>query len=134
MVAAAFITELKNIFNDSSITDATTENLTDAVIDELNLNGLSITNMAGSAGSKTITLTSPQEAAIRRIFRVIYASWHKNAANSDASTGATSLTATDLISDPNVQAMITQTATLLKQRTQNPPIYVANDPLPDQTY
>lgn len=127
MVAAAFITQLKTIFNDSSIADATMEDLTDAVIDELNLNGLSISNMAGSAGSKTITLTSAQKGAVRRIFRVIYSSWYKNADNIQAGgVGNISLAFADLISQPETQKMITQTAALLKQQTLDPPIYIAN--------
>jgi hypothetical protein len=128
MVADTFITQLKTIFNDTSIPDASVEDLTDAVVDELNLHGLALANMAGSAGSKTITLTSAEKAAIRRIFRCIYASWYKNAAaTASTSIGNVSLASSDLISQPEVQKMITQTATLLKQRTQSPPLLIINE-------
>jgi hypothetical protein len=131
LVAADFITQLKTIINDSSVPDITMEELTDAVIDELNLQGLTLSNMAGSAGSKTITLTSNEKGAVRRIFRVIYASWYKNAAaNNTASIGSVSISTGDLISQPQVIEMIERTAALLKKQKLNPPIYVANDPLP----
>jgi hypothetical protein len=128
MTASAFVTQLKTIFNDQTVADATVEDLVDAVIDELNLQGCSLSNMSGSAGSKTITLTSAQKGAVRRIFRVIYSSWHKHADNqTQATTGAISAGFTDLMSNPTVQAMIKDTAAALKNTS--PPIYVANDPI-----
>lgn len=129
MVADAFITDLKTIFDDAAIADATVESLVDAVIDELNLYGLSLDNMAGVAGSKTITLASSEKAAVRRIFRVMYASWHKNAAaNASVNVGAIGVTLPDLISRPEVQAMINQTASLLLKASVDPPIYIRNSP------
>jgi len=129
LVADVFITDLKTVFDDSDIADATVESLVDAVIDELNLHGLTLDNMAGTAGSKTITLTSSEKAAVRRIFRVMYASWHKNAAaNASVNVGAIGLAVPDLISRPEVQAMINQTASLLLKASVDPPIYIRNSP------
>lgn len=133
MTADAFITQLKNIFNDSSIADATMENLVDAVVDELNLQGCTLSNMAGTAGSKTITLTSAEKGAVRRIFRVIYASWHKNADNTNVGVSSLTMNYTDLMSNPTVMQMIEDTATALKftgSTTTDPPIYIGNSPLP----
>jgi len=85
--------------------------------------------MAGAAGSKTITLASSEKAAVRRIFRVMYASWHKNAAaNASVNVGAIGLALPDLISRPEVQAMINQTASLLLKASVDPPIYIRNSP------
>lgn len=117
MVAAQFITDLKTIFNDAAIEETTLETLTDAVIDELNSHGCNISNMAGTAGSKTITLTSAQRGGIRKIFRCIYASWNKNAANTPSSTaGGVSNSSSDLMSNPEVLAMIKDTARQLLGR------------------
>jgi len=112
MVAAQFITDLRTIFNtESTITDITLETLTDAVIDELNSNGCKISNMSGAAGSKTITLTSAQQGAIRKVFRCIYASWHQNPTNIPSSTmGGISSSTADLMSNPAILAMIKDTA------------------------
>jgi hypothetical protein len=127
MTVAAFITELKSIFNDSAIVDTLMESLVDAVVDELNLQGYIMANMAGTAGSKTITLNASEEAAIRRIFRCIYASWNKNPqAILSVNTGAMSYSVADIMSNPTVLSMIERTASLLKQHSYGAPIYIAN--------
>jgi hypothetical protein len=138
LVADAFITELKTIFNKTDLEDATVETLVNAVIDEITLNGYSIAIMTGTAGSKTFptTLTSPERAAIRRIFRTIYASWYRNAANGTPSVGNVNTQYSDLLSNPTVLGMIKETAKNLKLTlsTPKPPIYFSNEPIPNQQY
>jgi len=117
MTACQFVTDLKTIFDDSLILDATVETLVDAVVDELNLNGCNISNMDGTAGSKTITLTSAQKGAIRSIFRCMYASWHKNASNQNAGISPLTLSNIDLMSNPVILNMIRQVASQLIGRS-----------------
>ena len=63
--------------NDISATN--TEILMDVAIDSLNLEGdLSLDNMSGAAGSKTVTLTQRQRAAVLFTTRAIYYGWYKN--------------------------------------------------------
>lgn len=53
-----------------------TENLLDWAIDTINLYGnVSITNMAGVAGSKTVTLTSKQRGAVFLMAKFLYPSY-----------------------------------------------------------
>ena len=124
MTTPQFITDLKTIFNDASIPDATLTLLTDSVIDELNLNGCNITLTASSSDS----LSSSQKGGVRKIFRCMYASWYKNAANKPSSgVGGIALTNMDLMSDPVVLNMVKDVASNL--RNVEPPIYVGNSPV-----
>ena len=133
MTEDTFITDLRTIFGGLSTTDLPTANaevLIDAVIDELNLRGCSLDNMAGSAGSKTITLTGAQRAGVRKIFRCIYASWNKNLIPvTTTGLGAISVSSSDLMSNPTVLAMIKEVAAQLQTST-TVPLYIGTDTLP----
>lgn len=74
MVSVAY-SDLHNVLNltVSDITAVKTEALLDQAIDLLNLYAnQSISNMAGSGGSKTVTLTSKQRGAVFEVAKAIY--------------------------------------------------------------
>jgi hypothetical protein len=133
MTAAQFITDLKTIFHETTLTDAETETLVDAVIREINLSGYTLAIMTGSAGFKTFSpaLTLAEEGAIQRIFRCIYASWYQNAGNTPSgSVGAITYSNLDLMSNSTIIQMIKDTARTLRQTTDGrPPFLAINEPL-----
>lgn len=67
-------TSLHNFLNLSTgdITAAKTEDLIDTAIDLLNANGAELDNMSGSAGSKTVTLTSAARGAVLNLAAMLY--------------------------------------------------------------
>ena len=89
-MASVSYSDLHNDLNltTSDITAVLTENLLDRAIDYLNLAGkgrLSVSNMAGVAGSKTVTLTSPQRAAVLLIAGELYRRRYLNPSGAIAS-------------------------------------------------
>jgi len=67
--------DLQNLLgalSDATLPPARAENLIDQAIDMLNMHGLSISNMSGSEGSKTVTLTSGQRGAVLELGAMIY--------------------------------------------------------------
>ena len=74
MVSVAY-SDLHNVLNLSvgDISAAKTEALLDQAIDLLNLYAnQTISNMAGAAGSKTVTLTSKQRGAVIEVAKAVY--------------------------------------------------------------
>lgn len=98
------------------------ENFIDAAIDQLNLSGApTITNMAGAVGSKTVTLTSKQRAAIRYVARVVYGSYNKNPKPTTSTViGQLSLSQSDLFSNATVLAAIERAAAQLRDDGELP--------------
>jgi len=74
MVSVAY-SDLHNVLNLSvgDISAIKTEALLDQAIDLLNLYAnQTLSNMAGTAGSKTVTLTSKQRAAVFEVAKAVY--------------------------------------------------------------
>lgn len=87
----------------STFLAATKEGLVDAAIDLLNLyKAPAITSMDGTAGAKTVTLTSRQRAAVLYVTRAIYASFYLNAGATNVSLSGLSLSQVDLLSNATV--------------------------------
>jgi hypothetical protein len=115
MVADAKITEFKTVIHDTTnITDAETENLFDLAANTFNIFGCDVPIMAGTAGSKTVTYTSAQKGAVFQGARIMYASFYKNASNTNTSASSMSLTSTDLMSNSTVWNMLKDIAVALK--------------------
>ena len=96
--------DFKNVMNiNDSLTNL--EYVLDLAIDVLNLYGAeAIDNMAGSGGSKTVTLTSRQRGGVFLLARVIYHEFYKHKKN--VSVGGVTLTVTDLLSNPTVMSTV----------------------------
>lgn len=114
MVADAKITEFKTNIKDTDITDAETENLFDLAANTFNIFGCDVPIMTGTAGSKTVTYTSAQKGAVFQGARIMYASFYKNASNTNISASNMSLTSTDLMSNSTVWNMLKDIAVALK--------------------
>ena len=78
-------TSLTNLVNDTSITATTAEALIDQGINELNANGLTLNNLSGTAGSKTLTVDSKYAGAILAVAVEVYMQYYKNAGASSSS-------------------------------------------------
>lgn len=100
MVAVTYqsLHDIMNLSTDD-ITAAETEALIDLAIDMLNLLAdASITNMAGVAGAKTLTLTSIQNGAVMLVARDFYYSFYKDIETS--AVGGVSVSPTDVLANP----------------------------------
>lgn len=115
MAADEKVTEFKAVINQTTIDDTVIESLFDLAANSLNIFGCNVPNMAGAAGSKTVTYTSPQKGAIYQISRVVYASFYKNASNQPTTNfGGIGLSNLDLMSNSTVWNMIKDIALELK--------------------
>jgi hypothetical protein len=122
MVADAKITEFKSVINDSSITDANTENLFDAAANTYNIFGCGVPIMTGASGAKVVTYTSAQKGAVFQGARILYVSFYKNAANiPSVGFGILSLSAADLMSNSGIWNMLKDIATELKAQSATYP-------------
>ena len=81
------------------------EYILDLAIDTLNIYGnLSLDNMSGSAGSKTVDLTGRERAAVFHTARAIYQSFFKEPAT--VSLAGLTVSISDLMSNPTVEASV----------------------------
>jgi hypothetical protein len=95
------------------ITIVQTENLIDHVIDTMNLFGdLSIANMSGAAGSKTVTLTQRERACMLLIARVFYYSFYQSIEG--AQVGEVAIGAADLMSNPQTMRTVRSAIRVLR--------------------
>jgi len=122
LVADTKITEFKNLINDLAYSDENTERLFDAAANTYNIFGCEVPEMTGTAGSKTVTYTSPQKGAVFQGARIIYASFVKNAANNQtASIGGVSVSVADLMSNSTIWGMLKDIAMELKKAKSERP-------------
>jgi len=92
---------------------ASMEYVIDLAIDTLNLYGATaISNMAGDAGSKTVTLTSKQRGGVFHLARVIYHEFFKK--KHSGGLGSMSLSVIDLLANPTVAVAVEKIAKRLK--------------------
>lgn len=104
----------KAVINDSNISDTNAEYLIDLAISEINLHsGEDLPAMGGTAGSKTVSLTSQQYAAVMEAARAIYYSFFKGIESS--TVGGITVSTPDLQSNPRVQAAIEKAARRLAE-------------------
>ena len=123
---------LKAEFNDISISATNAEVVLMGSIRLLNTFGAGLTQMTGTAGSRTGTYTYAQIGAIMALAQQIYAKHYKNASGTTSSSiGQVSVSAAV---DSALLKYAEVLARALKTTSNTPPIYVANDPIPNQTY
>ena len=99
-----------------NLSDTTTviEPIIDLAIDCLNIFGCDISNMAGVAGAKTLTLTSSQKGGVFVVARTIYKSFYKNEDGSSGSLGQLSASTSDLMANPTIWQQIKDIANEIK--------------------
>jgi hypothetical protein len=100
-VPAIDAAESKKIMNLPQIANDVMENLIDLSVDVLNLfSGGSIPNMGGTAGSKTLSLSSAQRGAVFLVVRAVYYGFQKDLTGK--TVGDISIQPADLLSNPKV--------------------------------
>lgn len=105
--------------DDSDLDDEVAESIIDKATDALMLYASDVTlgDMHGTAGEKTLTVSKKQRAAIYLTARAIYASYYKNAmAEQSVGIGALSVSQADMMSNPVVLGAIKEAAQLLRER------------------
>lgn len=106
-------TTLETLLDASDMTDATTEAIIDQAINLLNLYGAELSNMGGTAGSKTVSLESKAEGAVIEVARAVYYSFYKGL---DSTTiGGMTVDSPDLLSNPVVQRTLKEAARRLTE-------------------
>ena len=71
----------KDLINNTTITDSATEKIIDQAADSLNMyleEDNQISNMSGTAGTKTVSVTSAQRGALMNMAREVYSVLYKN--------------------------------------------------------
>lgn len=99
-------------------TDATTwEYVIDSAINAINSRAnANLPNMSGTAGSKSLSVTSKQAGSIEFVVRVVYATYLKNADAKGGNVGALSVQVSDLMSNPAVLQAIDEAAGRLDEK------------------
>lgn len=104
-----------NVMNLPDLVTENAEYILDFAIDELNLRGTSISNLSGTAGSKTVSLTSEERAGVFEVARAIYYSFFKGIET--VTGGGMAVSSSDLMSNPVVVALIEKIARRLRLST-----------------
>ena len=105
----------KDLMNQTDLDSEAVEKILDMAINCLNLYGqLDMSNMAGTAGSKTLNLTSQQNAALFIVARAIYYGFYK-ALSSAAIAGASFPAPSDLMANSVVYESVREAARLLQE-------------------
>ena len=105
----------KDLMNLPTLDDADVEQILDMAVDCLNLYGqLDMSNMAGTAGSKTLNLTSQQKAAVFIVARAIYYGFYLHLSSSSVA-GLTVTTPSDLMANIVVSESLHEAARLLME-------------------
>jgi len=94
------------------ITAANAEDVIILAVNCLNLFGASLTNMSGTAGSRTISLESKEQAAVLLVARAVYLGFYKDL--DIANIGPLTVTTNDLFKDPATLQLIKEAAAALK--------------------
>jgi hypothetical protein len=90
---------------DAIISDTEMEGIIDLAVDVLNLYGApDLANMSGTAGTKTLSLTSKEKAAVFLVARDIYYGFFED--KESVSVGGVSVTTSDVLSNAELKATI----------------------------
>ena len=112
-ITYATLTDLLNLSVPSDITAANAEKVIDQAIDSLNLYGdLDIPNMTGTAGTKSVSITSGERGAILMVARAVYYGFYKGL--DTTSVQSLNVASPDLMSNPQVLGAIKEAAEMLK--------------------
>lgn len=91
------------------------EYIIDQAINWLNRYGTSLSNMSGTAGSKTVSLTSQEEGVVFETARLVYYAFYKGVEN--VVVQGQTVSTPDIMSNPTVLRQIKEGAWLLRGRT-----------------
>ena len=110
--------DFKGLIQDASISDTNAEKIVDEAIDLLNLYGedLDLSNLSGTAGSKTVAVTSKKRGAIYLFARAVYATFWMNASNANVGIGGLSVTLGEVMGNPITFGALKEAAQLLRER------------------
>ena len=97
--------DFKNVIDQQSLTNQNVEYIIDLAIDSLNIFGATLTNMTGTAGTKTVDLTSQQRGAVFIVAREIYNKFWKGAGTA-TTTGGFTVTVGDLLNDNDLASLL----------------------------
>jgi len=95
------------------VDDQDLEAIIDESIDLLNLHGADLSNMTGTAGSKTVNLDTKEKGAVLLVARAVYYGFYKGLESS--SVGGLTVGSPDLMSNPNVIRTVKEAARLLTE-------------------
>jgi len=111
VVDASTLDALLNL--NGKLAETSLEAIIDQAIDSLNIYGAELPNMSGTAGSKTVNLTSKQRGAVLMVARAIYYGFYVGL-ESTTLAGLT-ITTPDLLSNSTVLSAIKEAATLMRE-------------------
>lgn len=110
----------------SGLTLTILENKIDDAIDYINAQtGLTIASLTGTAESKTLTYTPPQNVAIKQLVNLMLRAYKEKGEQ----VGAGGMNVTYLQVDPDFKLSM-QIVDKIIARLKSPPIYLSNDPIP----
>jgi len=105
----------KDLMNKPSLDSEAAEKILDMAVNCLNLYGqLDMSNMAGTAGSKTLNLTSRQNAALLIVARAIYYGFYVGL-SSAAIAGQSVTNPPDLMANSGVSESVREAGRLLQE-------------------
>lgn len=105
----------KDLMNKPGLNSEVVEKILDMAVNCLNLYGqLDMSNMAGTAGSKTLNLTSQQNAALLIVARAVYYAFFKGLDNV-AIAGQSVTNPSDLMANSVVYDSLREAARLLQE-------------------
>lgn len=107
-MATVTATEFKTLISDAGLAVATAEIIIDQAIDFLNLYGAELSNLGGTAGTKTVSVESKEKGAIYFVARAVYDSFYKG--TEGVGVGALALTTADLMSNSAVLQTVKEAA------------------------
>jgi len=112
-MATVTAAEFKAIINDSVISATNAEYILDLAIDTLNLFGAELSNLGGTAGSKTVSVESREKGAIYFVARAVYYGFYKGLES--VAPGGVAITSSDLMSNPAVLETVKEAARQLTE-------------------
>lgn len=125
-MASVTADDWKNVMNLGEMDDKHAEYVLDMAIDLLNIYDVQLSNMSGTEGSKTMTLTSKERGGVFLVARAVYYSMYQNIET--ASGGGITVSATDLLSNPTVVETVEKVANRLQaDNYERIPFIVAHD-------
>lgn len=113
-ITASDLDSLLNL--DGEVDDDILEAMIDAAIDRLNLYGTDLPNLTGTAGSKTVSVTSAERGAILQVASAVY-SVSKSTGSTSTSRGIGGLNISESSSQGNrmLEDMVKDAAARLKE-------------------
>jgi len=111
-LTAATIKVILNL-TDTDISDTNFEPIVDVAVDLLNLYGADISNMSGTAGTKTIGVDSKQKGALILVTREVWYGIHQGP--EEVNVGNITVTLGNILGNPTTMKNIKDVARQLKE-------------------